>query len=247
MEALLWGRQVTLAQGVVGVINIVLITSSLYLCYRILTSPVITQSMNDIINYLLLIPIGGCAGIGSYLNWMNDNEKIAYFWLSSYFIAVAVVQFVQIPIGIYAGREKNYALLTLYICLVGVVTAAVAAAGVFCMLFSVVLPDTFIPTQHESDIIACGRGLVGCCCCDVPDDGNIHNTFGRWGLDSEYIWRNYSYGCPEWDVNEIVAMTAIDIKMAGLVAFLSLMYLVGALTVAILLRSNLNHYKTEFI
>jgi hypothetical protein len=171
--ALLWGRQITLAQGIVGIINILEIASSLYLCYRILTLPVITQSMNDVINYLLLIPIGGCAGMGAYLSWMRNSE-IAYFWLSSYFISMAVAQLIQIPLGIYAGREKSYNLLTLYIGLVTIIGAAVAAAGVFCILFSVVLPKTFIPTSKQAAEIACVRDLVGCCCCDLPNDGNVY-------------------------------------------------------------------------
>merc|ERR1711871_220886 len=69
-NALLWGEQITLSEGIVGTLNLVMIFASLYLCYRILTSPVITQSMNDIISYLLLIPIGGCASMGIYLSWM---------------------------------------------------------------------------------------------------------------------------------------------------------------------------------
>ena len=245
-NALLWGEQITLSEGIVGTLNLVMIFASLYLCYRILTSPVITQSMNDIISYLLLIPIGGCAGMGIYLSWMAGSD-IDYDWLSTYFIVIAIVQFFQIPVGVYAGRQKRYYLLTFYILLVLSVSAAVVAAGIFCMLFSVVLPETFIPSESLANKIACDRNLVGCCCCDVPDDGQVHSTSGPWGPNNEYIWRNYTYGCPEWSTQEIVDMTAIDIKMAGLVAFLSLLYLIGALVVAGLLRENLKNYKTEYV
>jgi len=113
-RALTWSRNIILAEGIVAIINLAEIAASLFLCYRILTSPVITQSMNDIINYLQLIPIGGCAGISSYLSWMQSTN-IAYFWLSDYFLAMAVVQSIEIPIGIYAGREKNNAALTMYV------------------------------------------------------------------------------------------------------------------------------------
>ena len=245
-NALLWGEQITLSEGIVGIMNLVMIFASLYLCYRILTSPVITQSMNDIISYLLLIPIGGCAGMGAYLSWMAGSD-IDYDWLSTYFIVIAVVQFFQIPLGVYAGRQKRYYLLTFYIVLVVSVAAAVIAAGIFCMLFSVVLPETFIPSESLANKIACDRNLVGCCCCDVPDDGLVHSNWGPWGENNAYIWRNYTYGCPEWSTKEIVDMTAIDIKMAGLVAFLSLLYLIGALIVASLLRQNLKNYKTEYV
>ena len=245
-EALNWGEQITLAEGIVGTVNVTMIAASLFLCYRILTLPVITQSMNDIISYLLLIPIGGCAGMGVYLNWMNGSD-IDYDWLSTYFIVISVVQFFQIPLGLYAGRQKKFYLLTFYMILVCLVTSAVGAAGIFCMLFSVVLPETFIPSEHASDQIACDRNLVGCCCCDVPDDGLIHSNYGPWGEDGDMVWRNYSFGCPEWSTKEIVDMTAIDIKMAGLVAILSLIYLFSAIVVAWLLRENLKNYKTEYV
>ena len=111
-QALKLGQTIILVQGVVSVVNMCEIVASLFLCWRILTSPVITQSMNDIINYLQLVPIGGCAGMASYLSWMQQTE-IAYFWLSDYFLAMTVVQCIEIPIGIYAGREKNNMILTM--------------------------------------------------------------------------------------------------------------------------------------
>ena len=100
------------------------------------------------------------------------------------------------------------------------------------MLFSVALPKTFIPSSSEANLIACARDLVGCCCCHnqtLVSHGYYHST------------------CPEWREDEIVEMTATDIKMAGLVAFLSFAYLLGALIVAGLLRENLKNYKSEFV
>jgi hypothetical protein len=113
-KALQWGRRIILAEGIVSLINLCEIGASLFLCYRILTSPVIGQSMNDVINYLQIIPIAGCAGISSYLSWMKSTD-IAYFWLSDYFLSVAITQSIEIPIGIYAGREKNNLALIMYV------------------------------------------------------------------------------------------------------------------------------------
>lgn len=54
-----------------GIINIFQIGLSMYICTNILTSTVITQSMNDSINYLLMLPIGACSGLGFYTLWMR--------------------------------------------------------------------------------------------------------------------------------------------------------------------------------
>jgi hypothetical protein len=103
---------------------------------------------------------------------------------------------------------------------------------VFCMLFSIALPNTFIPTAEVAQNIACDRGLIGCCCCN-------NQTLVTNGI--------YQSRCPQWNEEEVVAMTATDMKLAGLVAFLSFAYLLGALIVAGLLRQNLKNYKSEFV
>ena len=229
-EALTWGKQLTLIQASVCLLNIVQILGSVFLCVRILTAPVITQSMNDVINYLLLLPIGGCAGTGAYIWWMR-SKNIPYNWLCEFFIAMAVVQVIQVPLGIAAGRMKDQRLLTVYIALVLIVTFGVASAGVVCIIFSVFLPRTYQPTLSEAADIACDRNFIGCCCCQ---DHSLRSV-------------TTNERCPEWTVTEVVNLTVLDVKIAGVVAFLCLMYLFGALIVAGLLRENLKNYKSEFI
>lgn len=53
----------TIMQGLLAILILLLIGWSMYICLTIITSPVITQSMNDVINYLLLIPIVGSAAV----------------------------------------------------------------------------------------------------------------------------------------------------------------------------------------
>ncbi len=100
------------------------------------------------------------------------------------------------------------------------------------MLFSIALPKTFIPTASVAQEIACDRRLIGCCCCN-------NETLATTGY--------YQSRCPQWSEQEVVSMTATDMKLAGLVAFLSFAYLLGALIVAGLLRQNLKNYKSEFV
>src|SRR5690606_17443586 len=52
------------AQGSVGILNVLQLMYAMAVCSFILTKPVIMDTMNDIINYLLLIPVVGCLLMG---------------------------------------------------------------------------------------------------------------------------------------------------------------------------------------
>lgn len=53
--------------------------------------------------------------------------------------------------------------------------------------------------------------------------------------------------CPEWSPKDVVEMMALNIKIAGVVAFLAMSYLIGALTVSGLVQDNLRNYKSDYI
>ncbi len=53
--------------------------------------------------------------------------------------------------------------------------------------------------------------------------------------------------CPEWTKFEIVTLLASDLRLAGMVSTVSILYLFGALIVAFLVRSNLKNYKSDFV
>jgi hypothetical protein len=85
---------------------------TIYLCFCILTKAVITESMNDVINYLLVLPIAGCTGMAYYMwDWQSYTD-LPYTWSAKLFIAIAVSQAVALPFGVYAGRMKSQMLLT---------------------------------------------------------------------------------------------------------------------------------------
>ena len=69
-------RNLLLAQSIMGIFNILQIALSMYICTNILTSAVITQSMNDSINYLLMLPIVACIGLGVYTLWMRFSLQL---------------------------------------------------------------------------------------------------------------------------------------------------------------------------
>jgi hypothetical protein len=108
-----------------GIINICQIALSMYICTNILTSSVITKSMNDTINYLLMLPITACAGLGVYTLWMrlilalsllsfivHSKYDLATSWVPYAFFALSIAEVLQIPLGIAAGRLKSQYMLT---------------------------------------------------------------------------------------------------------------------------------------
>ena len=139
-----FAQSVTLSLGLVGIINLALILLSIYMCYTILTAPVITQSMNDVINYLLLLPMCGCVGLAVYL---GQYSVLPYYTgLSQLNIALAIAQFVALPLGITAGRLKSQNMITCYIFLIMAITFGFIAAGSVGLIFSGLIIETFRPT-----------------------------------------------------------------------------------------------------
>jgi len=77
-RAVNWGGKVITAQSTVGLVGIIIIGWSIYTSYEILTSPVITQSMLDVINYLLVLPMAGCVALTIYFWWLQVCLYLIY-------------------------------------------------------------------------------------------------------------------------------------------------------------------------
>lgn len=163
-NATAFGQMLTLIQGGVCILIICLIAICIYNCQRILTNEVITQSMNDTINYLLLLTICGSIGMTYYLWYINDYN-IKYSWIAKFFAALSIAQGVIIPLGIFSGRMKSRILLTwlvffvCYCCLVitslnyysylALVSMTIAGFGLcfsLGLIIAKILPETFFPT-----------------------------------------------------------------------------------------------------
>jgi hypothetical protein len=138
-------QSLTLSLGLVGIINLGLILLSIYVCYRIVTAPVITQSMNDIINYLLFIPMGGCVGMAIYLGQYSFLPY--YSGLSKINIGLAVAQLTALPLGIAAGRLKSQIMITCYVVLIMLITFGFIAVGSVSLIYSGLIGQTFEPTS----------------------------------------------------------------------------------------------------
>ena len=105
-----YGTSLILTNTVIGIFGILLMATSIYISVEILTHPVITQSMLEIMNYLLIIPVASCIGqtIGF---WWIRSMPFRFTWLPRLYLALAVSQIAALPLGIAAGRMKSRNLL----------------------------------------------------------------------------------------------------------------------------------------
>lgn len=111
-RAVSWGGTIILSQSFIGVAELLIIAWSIYICNNLLTASVITQSMLDVINYLLILPIAGCVALTIYYWWIQDLDLEAN-WFPRLYLALAVAQIVALPLGIISGKIKSRILLSL--------------------------------------------------------------------------------------------------------------------------------------
>jgi len=227
-NAVNWGRTITLTQATISIVDVCLIGLSLYLCKEILRSDKIAKTMNDTINYLLMLPIGGCCGLAYYLWWLQTYEtELQYSWLALLFAAMGAAQLIALPLGIYAGRYKSKMLLKIYMCLIVLVIVGLVAGGSIAIIFSGLIIQTFRPDTYQTADIACKKQLTGCCCCQSTSPG-----LNR---------------CPEWTQSEVLSLLALDLKITGIVALVSVVYLIGAFIIAWIENEHLNNYETDYV
>jgi len=220
-----YSGQLILAQSLAGVVIILILSYALYTAFHILTTRVFTQSMNDNINYLLLIPIASCAAIGAYYWWMTALDTgFGFTYYPVIFIALACAQCVALPFGIYAGRQKSRLLLAIYMSVVVLIIMLLITCCVLGWVASFFVTYSWSPTQEIIGVVACAKKLIGCSDCV---DG--------------------SPKCPEWSSEEVRSLVSSDFKLAGTAAACCITYFVGALIIAHLVRQNLKEYRCEFV
>lgn len=53
--------------------------------------------------------------------------------------------------------------------------------------------------------------------------------------------------CPEWSKSDIISQLSVILKICGIVSFLCMLYIIGALVVSAVTRNNLKNYKSDYI
>jgi hypothetical protein len=227
-EALAFAEDLVIVEGSVGILNCFQICLSIYLCFVILTREVIFQSMNAKVNLLLIQPILACAVV-AYVLWILRDLNVPMYWIPPCFLSLTIIQSLQVPVGIFGWRWKSYKMLSLAIFLLSVTLALMAVCGIACLVFAVFVKNVLLieTPRSEAENIACAFELTGCCCCDY---------------DSAERDR-----CPEWSKTEIISQLSVIMKICGIVSFLCMLYIIGALIVSAVTRNNLKNYKSDYI
>ena len=202
----------------------VIIFLTIYLCFKILTKEVIQESMNDVINFLLGLPIAGAVGISVGMWTWTAYGDISYDWFNKLYLAMAVCQVIALPMGIIAGKLKHQILMSIYVFLIFFCLAGFALGGSFLIIYSGLMQISYLPTEAEKDTIACKKSLANCCCCD-----------------------DLAASCPEWSTTDVTSLLVLELKIYALISFLSMMYLIGALLVAGFVKRRIQNYKSDYV
>ena len=84
------------------------------------------------------------------------------------------------------------------------------------------------PHHLRAREIACDKSLTGCCCCGSGFE-DVENR------------------CPEWEDYEIISILVLDLKISGITAFGCILYIIGAIIIAVLIRNALANYRSDYV
>ena len=76
------------------------IVAAQYLCYYIITGPILSESMNDIINYLLVFPMVACLVMAWYMWDWQFYTGLPYSWSPIAFISFGAALGFALPLGV---------------------------------------------------------------------------------------------------------------------------------------------------
>jgi hypothetical protein len=141
-----WGFTIITVQSFMGVVDLLIIGWSIYLCHQLLTASVITQSMLDVINYLLILPIAACIALTVNFWWIQSLD-IKQNWFPRIFLALAVAQVIALPLGIVAGKLKSRRMLWVYVALMLMIATAFAFGAVLEWTLATIVVTTYVPPK----------------------------------------------------------------------------------------------------
>lgn len=223
-----WIFYMLLGAGLQGVINLLSLLISMYLCVRLITPSVIMTYANDNISYLMILPAGCCLGIALYL-FSHSGFSPDHTWFAWLFVTAGTLNLLTSFFNLLGGRLKIMRLLQaclvshglVVVLLIGLCSAGYVIAGALSR------QGTFYTVRRAQDI-ACYIQLRGCCCCAQTDPLPANR-------------------CPEWTMAEIIAMIAVDFRIASLAALLAILYASGGLVTGWLVVQNWKNYHCEYI
>lgn len=114
------------------------------------------------------------------------------------------------------------------------ITTTLAVLGSFGIVYSGLFKSgKYTISNNDLSEVACYKELSGCCCCNYNASYLQATTGGN--------------KCPEWSANDIYSYIGLDFELSGATALISILYLIGAIVVALVTRISLKNYKTDYI
>lgn len=191
-------------------------------CVRIITVPVMMQSLVALIHFIQLIP----ALVGIILGKINleqDSLELAPIKIGVLQLLMGSFQLVLLLFGFFAARWKNRKMLGVHI--IFSIAVLVCLGIISCASFtygSHLVEKYENASDAEIESEACRSKVTGCCCCDV----------GR---------------CPEWAAEDLIAANQSDFYFSGLFSVISMSYVLCNIFTCHIVRENLRGYKTDYI
>ena len=215
--------------GSLGVMSVSLMLICNGLVVRIVTIQTIMNKLQHMINVFLIVPVAFCALVGVYLVYQLAALELEQWYLGYLYISAAGVTLIFAIVGAFGGRKKNRELL--YVHMVG--SAFSVSLMVVCSILTyyVMLSlESEYPISSDEDVqrVACNSGQQSCCCCDIEGAA----------VDER---------CKGWTRDHLVDIISFDLKLAGLVSFLSIFFSGLSIWISGKLRLTLQNYRVDFV
>lgn len=212
--------------GATATVDILLCLVCLKLTYHIVTTSVIFKSMNDLINYMMVLPATGTIILGVDL-MADEVTKVhrSIHVMGECCVVAGCLMAVLTVLGVIGGRMKDRSALKMHMGGMFFVVGLLGTVIIMSFVIYVRLPD--IVQGQKTDQIACSADLVGCCCCSTTND-----------LESS---------CPEWDRDEVIVWVEVYLKIVGFAATMTCAFVLGGIYSTWVLFCALKHYKSDYI
>ena len=248
-RSITWSRNAMYATGGLSAVNILLLLGCLYLTYTIVTPSIIMKSMNTKLNAMMIVPTLGNLVIGLDLmgalasSEVGDTAETDFrkintniFTIGRLYVIAGSLTGALMFMGILGDRIRRKKYVCTYLVLMVVDLAILGVGGVWCLFAAHNIREQLKSSNWNGGTFACSANLYGCSNCDYcanygcDDDGSSQVNF-----------------CPEWTKREIIRYVQVYLKMSGLTALSSMIFILAGITSAYTLVQTLREYRCEYI
>jgi len=239
-----WGRRALLLCSGLSSLNFALVVVCLRITRRIVTPVVIMKYMSTKVNLMLILPGLANIFVGADLTGASefdeevtagetDFRKISrnIILVGRIFVSAGCFILGTMLVGFDTDRLKHKWVLRSYMGGLAVAAVLLAIAAAWTAAISVNIRDDLDSNNWKRGAFACKANLYGCSNCHYQSQGV--------GEEVDY--------CPEWPRKDIVRYVQVYLRVAGLEAVTSLIYVTAAIRFAAALAKTLREYRCEYI